>query len=70
MARRRQSSHLRKSPFFSVTVITPDDYLGGILKLFEDKRGVQESFEYVAGDRAVLRYQVPLNESCATSTIG
>ena len=51
-----------EEPIFSVTVITPDDYLGGILKLFEDKRGVQESFEYVAGDRAVLRYQVPLNE--------
>ena len=51
-----------EEPIFSVTVITPDDYLGGILKLFEDKRGVQESFEYVAGNRAVLRYQVPLNE--------
>ena len=51
-----------EEPIFSVTVITPDDHLGGILKLFEDKRGVQESFEYVAGSRAVLRYQVPLNE--------
>ena len=51
-----------EEPILSVTVITPDDHLGRILKLFEDKRGVQESFEYVAGDRAVLRYQVPLNE--------
>ena len=51
-----------EEPIFSVTVITPDDHLGGILKLLEDKRGVQESFEYVAGSRAVLRYQVPLNE--------
>ena len=51
-----------EEPILSVTVITPDDHLGRILKLFEDKRGVQESFEYVAGNRAVLRYQVPLNE--------
>lgn len=51
-----------EEPIFSVTVITPGDYLGGILKLFEDKRGVQESFEYVAGNRTVLKYQVPLNE--------
>ena len=51
-----------EEPIFSVTVITPDDYLGGILKLFEDKRGVQESFEYVTGSRVVLKYQVPLNE--------
>ena len=51
-----------EEPILSVTVITPDDHLGRILKLFEDKRGVQESFEYVAGSRAVLRYQVPLNE--------
>ena len=51
-----------EEPIFSVTVITPDDYLGGILKLFEDKRGTQESFEYVTGSRVVLKYQVPLNE--------
>ena len=51
-----------EEPIFSVTVITPDDYLGGLLKLFEDKRGVQESFEYVTGSRVVLKYQVPLNE--------
>ena len=49
-------------PVFEVTVITRDEYLGGILKLFDDKRGVQKSFEYAAGNRAVLTYEVPLNE--------
>ena len=51
-----------EEPVFEVTVITQDDYLGGILKLFEDKRGVQKSFEYATGNRAVLTYEVPLNE--------
>ncbi len=49
-------------PVFTVTVITQSDYLGGILKLFDDKRGVQKSFEYATGNRAVLTYEVPLNE--------
>ncbi len=49
-------------PVFAVTVITQADFLGGILKLFDDKRGVQKSFEYAAGNRAVLTYEVPLNE--------
>ncbi len=49
-------------PVFTVTVITRDEYLGGILKLLEDKRGVQKSFEYAAGNRAVLTYDIPLNE--------
>ena len=51
-----------EEPVFTVTVITRDEYLGGILKLFDDKRGVQKSFEYAAGNRAVLTYEVPLNE--------
>ena len=51
-----------EEPVFAVTVITRDEYLGGILKLFEDKRGVQKGFEYAAGNRVVLTYEVPLNE--------
>ena len=45
-----------------VTVITPDDHVGGILKLFEDKRGQQKGFEYTAGGRVLLTHNVPLNE--------
>jgi GTP-binding protein LepA len=51
-----------EEPVFTVTVITRANYLGGILKLLEDKRGVQKSFEYAASNRAVLTYEVPLNE--------
>ena len=51
-----------EEPVFAVTVITPDDHLGGILKLLEEKRGAQKGFEYVAGTRVLLTYEVPLNE--------
>ena len=57
----RDIAHVEE-PVFTVTVITPDDYLGGILKLLEDKRGVQKGFEYVASNRVVLTYEVPLSE--------
>ncbi|MCB9385987.1 MAG: elongation factor 4, partial [Bryobacterales bacterium] len=51
-----------EEPVFEVTVLTQDEYLGGILALFEDKRGKQKSFEYLGGDRVMLTYEVPLNE--------
>ncbi len=51
-----------EEPIFEVTVLTPDEYLGGILKLLEDKRGIQKKFEYVAGERVMLVYEVPLSE--------
>ena len=58
----QQSIARVEEPVFTVTVITQDAYLGGLLRLFEDKRGVQQSFEYVAANRVVLTYEVPLNE--------
>ncbi len=51
-----------EEPVFEVTVLTKDEYLGNILKLLEDKRGRQKTFEYVAGERVMLVYEVPLNE--------
>ena len=51
-----------EEPVLTLTIITRDEYLGGILKLLEDKRGVQKGFEYVASNRVLLTYEVPLNE--------
>jgi GTP-binding protein LepA len=51
-----------EEPIFEVTILTQSEYLGGILKLLEDKRGNQKKFEYVAGDRVMLVYEVPLSE--------
>ena len=50
-----------EEPWIKATIITPDQYLGSIIKLCQDKRGVQLSLDY-SGNRAVLTYEVPLNE--------
>jgi GTP-binding protein LepA len=51
-----------EEPIIDATVITREEYLGGILKLLEEKRGVQKKFEYIGGGRVLLVYQLPLNE--------
>jgi GTP-binding protein LepA len=48
-------------PWIKATILTPDEYLGGILKLCQDRRGVQVELSYV-GTRAMLVYELPLNE--------
>src|SRR5205085_21753 len=44
------------------TILSSDEYLGGILPLLEEKRGVQKKFEYIAEKRVMLVYELPLNE--------
>ena len=50
-----------EEPWIKATIITPDEYLGTIIKICQDKRGVQTNLEY-SGKRAVLSYELPLNE--------
>ena len=50
-----------EEPWINATVITPDEYLGSIIKICQDKRGVQTNLTY-SGNRAVLSYDLPLNE--------
>jgi len=51
-----------EEPIIDATVITREEYLGGILKLLEEKRGTQKKFEYMGGGRVMLLYELPLNE--------
>ena len=51
-----------EEPFIEATILTNDEFLGGILPLLDEKRGVQKKFEYVAKDRVMLVYELPLNE--------
>jgi GTP-binding protein LepA len=51
-----------EEPIIDANVITREEYLGGILKLLEDKRGIQKKFEYLGGGRVMLLYELPLNE--------
>jgi len=48
-------------PWIRATILTPDDYLGSVLKLCQDRRGVQVDLTYV-GNRAMVKYDLPLNE--------
>ena len=50
-----------EEPWIKATIITPDQYLGAIMKLCQNKRGVQTNLSY-SGNRAVLTYELPLNE--------
>ncbi len=50
-----------REPWIEATILTPDEYLGGILKLCQDRRGNQMELTYV-GSRAMLNYDLPLNE--------
>jgi len=50
-----------QEPWIKATILTPDEYLGGILKLCQDRRGNQVDLNYV-GKRAMVVYELPLNE--------
>ncbi len=51
-----------EEPIIDATVITREEYLGGILALVEEKRGVQKKFEHIGSGRVLLEYELPLNE--------
>jgi GTP-binding protein LepA len=51
-----------REPYILATIITKDEFLGGLLALAEERRGTQVSLEYAGTDRAVLKYEFPLNE--------
>ena len=50
-----------REPWINATIYTPDDYLGAILQLCQDRRGIQKELSYVGG-RAMVKYELPLNE--------
>ena len=50
-----------EEPWIRATILTPDEYLGSVLKLCQDRRGIQVELTYV-GNRAMVKYDLPLNE--------
>jgi GTP-binding protein LepA len=50
-----------EEPWIRATIMTPDEYLGSVLKLCQDRRGAQIELTYV-GSRAMVKYDLPLNE--------
>jgi GTP-binding protein LepA len=51
-----------EEPVITAMILTPAEHVGGILKLCQDKRGVQKSLEYLAADRVLITYELPFNE--------
>src|SRR3546814_17302563 len=50
-----------EEPWIEAVIYVPDEYLGSILKLCQDRRGIQKNLTYVGG-RAQVTYELPLNE--------
>jgi GTP-binding protein LepA len=50
-----------EEPWIKATILVPDEYLGSVIKLCQDRRGIQTNLTY-AGTRAMVEYELPLNE--------
>lgn len=51
-----------EEPYIVGTIITPEEYLGQMLALCQEKRGIQKELAYLDVDRVILKYELPLNE--------
>jgi GTP-binding protein LepA len=51
-----------EEPVITAMILTPAEFVGGILQLCQDKRGVQKALEYKATDRVLITYELPFNE--------
>ena len=51
-----------EEPVITAMVLTPSEYVGGILQLCQDKRGVQKGLEYLSSDRVLVTYELPFAE--------
>jgi GTP-binding protein LepA len=50
-----------KEPWVKVDVVTPSDYVGPVMQLLQERRGVYQTTEYLSGGRAILKYEIPLS---------
>lgn len=55
-------SHIEviREPWVKVDIVSPSSYIGSIMQLMQERRGIYETTEYLVGDRAILHYQIPL----------
>ena len=49
-------------PYVKATILTPDEYLGSMIKLLNEKRGIQIKLDYINPTRVMLEYDIPMNE--------
>ncbi len=58
----QQHIEIIEEPIITAIIISPPDYLGGILKLCDERRGIQRKLSYLSKTRVLLEYDLPLNE--------
>ena len=51
-----------EEPMAKVSVMTPDEYVGAVMDICQEKRGIFKNMEYIETTRVVLHYEIPLNE--------
>jgi len=51
-----------EEPYIRATIVTRDEYVGGILALAQDRRGIQKGLQYLSSDRVLIEYELPLAE--------
>ncbi len=51
-----------QEPYVKATILTPNEFLGNVITLVNDKRGIQERMEYLSPERVLLEYSIPMNE--------
>jgi GTP-binding protein LepA len=49
-------------PYIKATILVPNDYLGNVIKLLNDRRGIQVKMDYINAERVLLEYDLPMNE--------
>ncbi len=49
-------------PYVKATILTPSEYLGNVITLVNDKRGIQKNMDYLSPQRVLLEYEIPMNE--------
>jgi GTP-binding protein LepA len=49
-------------PYIKATILVPNDYLGNVIKLLNDRRGIQIKMDYINAERVLLEYDIPMNE--------
>jgi GTP-binding protein LepA len=59
-----EAGHIAKieEPIITATILTPSEFVGAILQLCQDKRGVQKALEFKTSDRVLITYELPFNE--------
>jgi len=57
-----QETHTIEEPFISATILTPPEYVGGILRIAEERRGEQKELKFLTKTRVLISYDLPLNE--------